>query len=421
MEKWYAGVLVVILLVGCALRENVPDGVGLLFQRIDQQASYEAFQAWVKEHSLPWVEKDTVTFLLWDEKATRVVFESPVLNNKEKSMPMKRYKQTPLFYLFLPLKDKKVIDYSFLRYDEQTPNGKRIQDPAHPFIAYTKPIRSRFILPGEKKGKLLIFSMKPSNGLASRRIFVYLPWDYEDTTNHYPVVYMQDGQNLWDSSVANFGGWKVDSTLDRLIATGKIRPVIVVGIENSSARAEEYVGFSAYYGLKENYDTNEQKRVVEYSKKYLDFVVNELVPYIKKNYRVLAEETAVAGSSFGAGVSLYLGFSRPDVFQAIGAFSFGNYRSDDVNRGIRRVLQVQPYLSAHLLAPDGKHRIYLDCGGKGIDSIFIEASRKLHQDLVKKGWKEGKDYLYVEDLTADHNEIAWAKRFEQFALFLWGR
>ncbi|MCX7882031.1 MAG: alpha/beta hydrolase-fold protein [Brevinematales bacterium] len=421
MERWLWGIGILMLFAGCAVREDVPDQVKLLFQDLDRNPSEEVFRAWVKGHAIPWVEQGRITFFLWDERATHVVFESPVLENKEKKVEMKRYKKTPLFYVSFPLQERRVMDYSFLRFDENTPNGKRIQDPSHPFVAYTKPLMSRWIAPGEKKGRLLITNLKPSNGLASRRIFIYLPWEYGHTTNAYPVLYMQDGQNLWDSSVANFGGWKVDTTLDRLIAEQKIQPLIVVGIENSSARAEEYVGFSAYYGFRETYDTNEQKRVVEYSKKYLEFVVGELIPYIKSHYRVLSGDMAVAGSSFGAGVSLYLGFSKPEVFRAIGAFSFGNYRVDDVNRGIRRVLQVQPYLSDHLLLPDGKHKIYLDCGGRGIDSIFVEAARKLHSDLVKKGWKEGKDYLYIEEATADHNEVAWAKRFERFVIFLWGK
>lgn len=418
MEK-YVKILLVLGLVSCGVRQNVPSEVKRLFQRLDTENTEKVFQEWVRNHRVPWIEKNTITFLLWDEKATKILLECGLIEYKEKQVEMKRYKNTPLFFVSLPLKEVKVVDYSFIRFDEKTPNGKRITDPFHPYVAYTKPLMSRFILPGEKKGKLIITNIKPSNGLAARRIFIYLPWNYEETSNYYPVIYMQDGQNLWDSKLANFGGWKVDTTLDRLIAEEKIRPVIVVGIENSSARVEEYVGFSAYHGLKEAYDPNEQKRMVGYSQRYLDFIVNELIPFIKRNYRIIVEEMVVAGSSFGAGISLYLGFSRPDIFQGIGAFSFGNYSPEDKNRGIRRVLQVQPYLSEHIPPSDGKRKIYLDCGGKGIDAIFLEASRKLHRDLVKKGWKEGKDYLYVEDLMADHNEIAWAKRFEQFALFMW--
>ncbi|URA11392.1 alpha/beta hydrolase-fold protein [Thermospira aquatica] len=181
-----------------------------------------------------------------------------------------------------------------------------------------------------------------------------------------------------------------------------------------------YVGFSAYYQWKEPYPTNEQAKVISYAERYRDFVVKELIPWVEKQYRVLPEKRIVAGSSFGAGVSLYLAFSHPDVFWGVGAFSFGNYKSDDVNRGIRRVPQVQPYLSDHLPLTK-KPKIYLDCGGRGIDVIFVEAARRLHQDLLQKGWKEGTNYLYIEDLSADHNEVAWAKRFEGFALFFLGR
>jgi len=421
MEKWWIGLMMGGLLVACGVRESTPREVQGLLERLDRDASEEVFRAWVKDHGEPWVEGERITFLFWDEKASRVVLEIASGRTKSQKVDLKRYKKTPLFVVTLPLEEGKVFDYSFVRFDEQTPQGKRLQDPLHPYVAYTRPLMSRFVLPGEKKGRLVIFSLKPVNGLSPRKIFVYLPWDYDRTTNRYPVVYMQDGQNLWDSPLANFGGWKVDTTLDRLIAQERIRPVIVVGIENSASRAEEYVGFSAYYGLQESYDTNEQKRVVAYAEKYRDFVVNQLIPFITTNYRVSSEEITVAGSSFGAGVSLYLGFSRPDIFRGIGAFSFGNYDKKDVNRGIRRVLQVQPYLSDHLLSPDGKHRVYLDCGGRGIDMIFVQATRKLREDMLKKGWQEEKDLLYVEDPTADHNEMAWAGRFERFSLFMWGK
>jgi len=423
MKKGVMFVIVAMVMVlgGCSVKSEMVSQVRELCAQLDTSSDKQAtYNEWLKTHAVPVVEGEKMSFLFWDEGATRVILETALVKSSDHKVAMQRYKNTPLFVATLPLREQAVVDYSFIRYDEKTPNGKRVLDQTHPFVAYTKPIMSRWMMPGVKKGRLIITNYKPANGLVSRRIFIYLPWNYTLQTNeNYPVLFMHDGQNLWDSQLANFGGWKVDTTLDRLIADEKIPPIVVVGIENSSARAEEYVGFSAYYKWSEPYDTNEQKRVIEYSQKYLDFVVNDLKPWIEKNYRVRKNDVVVAGSSFGAGVSLYIGLSRPDVFRAIGAFSFGNYSAKDVNRGIRRVLQVQPYLSDRLMPPDGKHKIYLDCGGRGIDTIFVEAARKLHQDLLKKGWKEGESYLYVEDPSADHNEMAWAKRFERFVLFVW--
>ncbi|URA09822.1 alpha/beta hydrolase [Thermospira aquatica] len=238
----------ILVLFGCEVREETSDKLTELFRNLDSEGSkVSVYQSWASAQQLPLIEKGKITFVLWDEKAEKVILESPLVKNKDKKLQMKRYKNTGLFYVSLALANEEIVDYSFIRFGSQSPNGRRIQDPHHPFIAYTKPIRSRVIMPGVKKGQLIISRIEPQNGLAARRIFIYLPSDYNLTTNRYPVIYMQDGQNLWDSPQANFGGWKVDTTLDRLIAQGKIDPVIVVGIENSSARAEEYVGFSAYY------------------------------------------------------------------------------------------------------------------------------------------------------------------------------
>ncbi len=153
-----------------------------------------------------------------------------------------------------------------------------------------------------------------------RRIWVYLPPDYEDTGDHYPVIYMHDGQNLFDLYTSFAGEWEVDETLNGLHDEG-YRVPIVVGIDNGgSFRIDEYTPW-----------VNPQHGGGQ-GPLYVDFLVETLKPHIDGNYRTLPgrEQTAIWGSSLGGLISEYALMARQEVFGKAGIYSPSYWWSDSV-------------------------------------------------------------------------------------------
>lgn len=143
-----------------------------------------------------------------------------------------------------------------------------------------------------------------------RRIWIYTPPGYTGSKERYPVLYMHDGQNLFDEATSGFGEWGVDECLDSLsLQTGK--RVIVVGIDNGPRRMNEYNPFDF-----ESYGKGEGDL-------YVDFIATTLKPFIDKHYRTMPgkEHTLIAGSSMGGLISYYAMLRRPDIFGRAGIFS----------------------------------------------------------------------------------------------------
>ena len=154
-----------------------------------------------------------------------------------------------------------------------------------------------------------------------RRVWLYLPPDYETSNESYPVVYMHDGQNLFDSSTSNYGEWNVDETLDKLVKEKNLK-LIVVGIDNGgSKRLDEYSPW-----INEKYGGGKGDL-------YLDFIIETLKPYIDSNYKTLKDKnnTAIIGSSMGGLISHYAGLKYPKIFGKIGVFSPAFWFSPEVN------------------------------------------------------------------------------------------
>ena len=144
-----------------------------------------------------------------------------------------------------------------------------------------------------------------------RRIWIYLPPDYESTSKNYSVIYMHDGQNLFDESTSFSGEWEVDETLNKIYKEKKLG-LIVVGIENGgSKRLDEYSPWkNTKYGGGEG-------------DAYVKFIVQTLKPYVDKNYRTYPDSnnTAIIGSSMGGLISYYAALKHPTVFSKSGVFS----------------------------------------------------------------------------------------------------
>jgi predicted alpha/beta superfamily hydrolase len=378
--------------------------------------------------AFPLTDGETVSFLYFetpsDNPVSRVALVADC-NNMVTNDYLERVGTSRLFHRSYRLPQADGTRYRFLvRYESGRQRG--MADPFNANREYDKDMRNIVRTADSPRGVLqLLENVKPEGPNAARRIWVWLPPGYfRDASRRYPVLYMHDGQQVWDGPRAAFGGWKVDTAIEGLAAAGKIEPAIVVGIENSSERTREFIGYSAGHGLPaERVSTEERKTSLALAEGYRAFLVDELKPWIDRHYRTLPgrEHTAIAGASFGAGVSLYIGFTRPEVFSMIGALSGGNYDAADSSRSNRNFYNAYPWLIDRAIKPPPGMKVYLDCGGRDVDALFLPRTREMHAALVKLGYAEGKDLLYRIDETASHNEQAWAKRFPECLEFFFGK
>src|SRR3954463_13148425 len=232
-----------------------------------------------------------------------------------------------------------------------------------------------------------------------RTLIVYVPPDYErDTHQRYPVLYMHDGQNLFDSATA-FGGneWRLDDTAEELIERGAIEPVIIVGIYNTGEqRIHEYT------------PSVDAKLGGGKADLYGNMIVKEVKPFIEKTYRTLpgAENTGMGGSSLGGLVTLHLGLRYPNFFGKLAVLSPSVWWD---NKFILREIEKLP------AKPPLK--IWLDMG-TAEGGMSLEDTEMLRDAMSAKGWQVGRDLAYSEIEGATHSEVAWAERVGPFLRFL---
>ncbi|HUI73941.1 MAG TPA: alpha/beta hydrolase-fold protein [Candidatus Acidoferrum sp.] len=240
-----------------------------------------------------------------------------------------------------------------------------------------------------------------SRFLRNRRdIIVYLPPGYDQQPRRrFPVLYMQDGQNLFDGETSFIHGmdWHVGQTADELIRAAKVESLIIVGVYNTGkSRIREYT------------PTRAPKLGGGGADRYGKFLVNELIPFVRANYRVedAVETRGIAGSSLGGLLALYLGLRMPQVFGKIGALSPSVWWNQRV------MLRYAAKTKA-----DPRPRVWLDIGTREGPRI-VEDVEKFRDVLLQKGWRLGHDLYYQRVEGAEHNEAAWAQRVGPFLEFL---
>lgn len=274
---------------------------------------------------------------------------------------------------------------------------------ATPAIATAEPIEpvsfEEPVLVGENE-RLRLHRQFASGLLPARRdVIVALPPDYFTASRRYPVLYLQDGQNLFDPATSFIKGsfWDVQATADRLISESAIEPMIVVGIYNTGiTRMEEYTPM------------HDRKLGGGKGKLYGRLLIEELKPWVDRAYRTLdgPEHTGVGGSSLGALESLYIGLSWPEVFGRLAVLSPSVWWAQGA--------MLQHIRRTH---PAPRPRIWLDMGlAEG--PAMIKRCDELHRLLERRGWRDGRDMQYLRVPGARHNEDAWAKRVEPFLRFL---
>lgn len=220
-----------------------------------------------------------------------------------------------------------------------------------------------------------------------RKIWLYLPKDYQNSQKKFPVLYMHDGQNLFDKTTSFSGEWRVDESLDSMILAGDYG-CIVVGIDNGGAnRLNEYSPWvNTQYGGGQGDE-------------YVEFIVETLKPYINQNYRTLADadNTGIMGSSMGGLISMYAGIKYPEVFGRVGAFSSSYWFSD------------QSYKQVEDTGVSPNSYFYLIAGSQeGGDQV--EDMNEMVGTLKSKG---AEDINVFSQAHADgkHSEWYWEREF----------
>lgn len=235
----------------------------------------------------------------------------------------------------------------------------------------------------------------------ARDVIVYLPPTYlENASARLPVVYMHDGQNLFDPALA-FGGvtWGVPETMNAAANDGRFREAIVVGVFNTAARIDEYTPtMDAQYGGGKG-------------DLYLRLLVEELKPRVDAELRTLPgrEDTVLLGSSLGGLISSYAGVRRADTFGVIGAFSPSTWWNGRV------LLSLVPQTGA--VRPV---RVYVDSGDSGASSDDVTNTAQLAAAYRALGYQDGVSLKYVVEPGGTHTESAWARRLPAALDFLLG-
>ncbi|HJZ46079.1 MAG TPA: alpha/beta hydrolase-fold protein [Roseiflexaceae bacterium] len=242
-----------------------------------------------------------------------------------------------------------------------------------------------------------------------RKLYVYLPPSYTNGDRRYPVIYMQDGQNLFDQALSYAGEWQVDETMEALSLEGI--EAIVVGVPNAGVRRiDEYSPFK-----------DQRLRKGGRGDWYVAFLANTVKPLIDRDFRTLPERqhTGVLGSSMGGLISLYAFFYRPEVFGFAGVMSPSLWFAQEA-------------IFSYVLHADARPgRIHLDLGThEGTDtrvvsgavptytSRYLAAAHRMRDLLVHKGYRLGRELRYQEEAEATHNEVAWARRLPDALRFL---
>ena len=271
-----------------------------------------------------------------------------------------------------------------------------------------EPVRANTVV-----GTLRIAQVPAARPHRARTIRVWLPPGYDDVTaqRRFPVLYLQDGQNCFDRATSAYGSeWQVDETLTRLIGDGSVPPLIVVGIDNAGVdRTREYT-----------FDVDPQDGGGG-GAAYADLVLGSIMPFVEENYRVLtgSANTFIGGSSLGALVSLEIARRHPGVFGGVLVMSpslwWDNQTTIDdlakdpaglvgtrvwIDIGTREVV---PLTEAGSLDPQNQRA--------------VEETRRLDAVLRNAGIEE----KLTVDEGAQHNEIAWAKRFPAAVAYLFAR
>lgn len=261
------------------------------------------------------------------------------------------------------------------------------------------------------EGRLVYWKDVASDYLSeTRHVVTWLPPGYDDNpAKRYRVIYMSDGQNIFDPRLAYTGiDWGVDEAVMRGVRAGLYEPVIIVGVWNTVRRVPEYSPW---------HDGPDYGR----------FLVEELAPRVNQEFRTQTgpENTFHMGSSMGGLISYYLVTTYPEIFGACGCVSSHFPLSEAMIAGFLggdvSAADATPYMLRDIengaLAPEGV-RFYFDYGTEGLDASYEPSHLAVAEWLRGQGFVEGEDFIMRKYEGADHNEASWRERVDDPLRFL---
>lgn len=278
-------------------------------------------------------------------------------------------------------------------------------------------------IPKVENGTVVRIDNLNSNYVPKRKIDVWLPKGY-NTNKKYSVLYMHDGEMLFDSSITwNKKSWLMQEPITKLISENKIKEVIVVGIWNGGERRHseyfpqkpfEMLNLDQKVTIKEAVRKNNASVFNSHevnSNNYLKFIVEELKPYIDKNFSTNSNSnnTFIAGSSMGGLISMYAICEYPNVFGGAICMSThwpGIFEME--NNPIPAVFL--QYLNEKLPSAQN-HKIYFDCGDQTLDALYPPLQNKVDELMSKKGYTQ-KSWMTKYFTNQDHSEVAWSGRVQ---------
>lgn len=261
------------------------------------------------------------------------------------------------------------------------------------------------------------------DALLPRDVWVWSPPDYQqDKRQHYPVIYMHDGQNLFDPEKSyTHVTWGVAEAISKLSAWGFIRPAIVVGIDNTPNRFGDYLPTDPFEMPEGKALLAAQKEEIDQLRKKFDFVadtylkliVEVIKPMVDRDFRTSdkLEDTIVMGSSNGGLISIYALIRYPHIFGGAGCLST-NWPALGAS--------LVPYLQVKL-PPAGHHKIYFDHGTQALDAAYAPYQKAVDEVMWQKRYTPGEDWITRVVPGAPHNERAWRDRIHLPLRFFLGR
>lgn len=245
----------------------------------------------------------------------------------------------------------------------------------------------------------------------SRGIRIYLPPGYDkETDRRYPVLYMHDGQGIFDPNPFSNSSWQIQRTADRLISEGRMEPILIVGIDNNGEdRLNEYA-----FAVGSGTCIPGAPDIVCKGAAYERFLIEELKPYIDRSFRTLPdrEHTALMGSSMGGLATYHLGFRNPHIFSKLGMLSPYFIRLDP------NTLEETRFYNRYSEIADLK--LWIDIGEIEAN-ILVRHVRGVVEELTEQGYVPGDNLMFYEVPGAAHTEKDWAERAHLPLLYFFGQ
>ena len=284
------------------------------------------------------------------------------------------------------------------------------------------------MMPMVSAGRVIAWPDLDGGAAGKMTVWVWLPPGY-DTANgrHYPVLYMHDGQNLFDRALTKFDQeWGIDEAIPRMAARGDLRQWIVVGVQSPRSRYDTLFPAKLMPFLSPEFqqrvrtlDSGDPKGGLN-SAAYLDFLVNRIKPRIDRSFRTLPtrSDTAVMGSSMGGLMAFYAMAEYPQVFGQAACLSMHVALGDPTAKGVDHAALAgevteafRRYLATSAMRP-ATNRLYIDHGDKTLDGSYAPYTDKLVPMLHSLGWRDGPNFEFRTFAGAEHNETAWRQRID---------